>query len=124
MGASLTLRRDGGYFHPVPWDNWTEATYDAVLTVDPRLVAEFTTEARNRIWTALGAVLTHHGRRNVQSLEIEQAVPPLPAVGSDWWPGSRRPAGPLAPPPRRARLRSRWRSRYGGTNAGRLARKQ
>jgi hypothetical protein len=27
---------------------------------------------------------------------------------------SRRPAGPLAPPPRHARLRSRWRSRYGG----------
>ena len=36
---------------------------------------------------------------------------------------SRRPAGPLAPPPRRARLRSRCRSRYGGANAGRLARK-
>jgi hypothetical protein len=36
---------------------------------------------------------------------------------------SRRPAGPLAPPPRRTRLRSRWRSRYGGANAGRLARK-
>ena len=32
---------------------------------------------------------------------------------------SRRPHGPLAPPTRRARLRSR----YGGTNAGRLARK-
>jgi len=37
---------------------------------------------------------------------------------------SRRPAGPLAPPPRRARLRSRWRSRYVGANAGRLARKR
>jgi hypothetical protein len=37
---------------------------------------------------------------------------------------SRRPAGPHAPPPRRARLRSRWRSRYGGANASRLARKQ
>ena len=36
---------------------------------------------------------------------------------------SRRPAGPLAPPPRRARLRSRWRCRYGGANAGRLARR-
>jgi hypothetical protein len=32
---------------------------------------------------------------------------------------SRRPAGPLAPPTRRARLRSRWRSRCGGANAGR-----
>ena len=37
---------------------------------------------------------------------------------------SRRPAGPHAPPPRRARLRSRCRSRYGGANAGRLARKR
>jgi hypothetical protein len=36
---------------------------------------------------------------------------------------SRRPSGPLAPPPRHARLRSRWRSRYGGANAGRLARR-
>jgi hypothetical protein len=36
---------------------------------------------------------------------------------------SRRPAGPHAPPTQRARLRSRWRSRYGGANAGRLARK-
>jgi hypothetical protein len=36
---------------------------------------------------------------------------------------SRRPAGPLAPPPQRARLRSRWRSRYGGANAGRRTRK-
>jgi hypothetical protein len=33
------------------------------------------------------------------------------------------PAGPLAPPTRCARLRSRWRSRYGGAHAGRLARK-
>jgi hypothetical protein len=36
---------------------------------------------------------------------------------------SRRPTGPLAPPTRRARLRSHWRSRYGGANAGWLARK-
>ena len=34
-----------------------------------------------------------------------------------------RPDGPLAPPTRRARLHSRWCSRYGGANAGRLARK-
>ena len=33
------------------------------------------------------------------------------------------PTGPLAPPTRRARLRSRWRSRYGGASAGRLARR-
>jgi hypothetical protein len=84
VGASLTLRRDGGYFHPIPGDNWTEATYEAVLTVDPLLATEFTADARNRIWTALGAVLTHHGRENVQSLEIQQAASPLPSVAADW----------------------------------------
>jgi hypothetical protein len=61
VGASLTLRRDGGYFHPDPGDNWTEATYEAVLTVEPRLAAESTTEAKTRIWTARSTVLTHHG---------------------------------------------------------------
>ena len=93
VDASLTLRRDGGYFQPIPGDNWTEATYGAVLTVDPRLAAEFTTEAKNRIWTALGAVLTHHGRQNVQSLEIQQTVPPLRAIGADWRAQAAQPEG-------------------------------
>jgi len=38
-------------------------------------------------------------------------------------PVSIKAARRLLAPPRRARLRSRWRSRYGGANAGRLARK-
>ena len=101
LGASLTLRRDGGYFHPVPGDNWTDATYEAVLTVDPLLAAEFTTDARNRIWTALGAVLTHHGRQDVQSLEIQQAVPPLPAVAADW--RAQAAQAPRQPPGNQAR---------------------
>jgi AbiJ N-terminal domain 3 len=83
-GTALTLRRDGGYFHPIPGDNWTDATYEAVLTADPRLGPEFTTEVTGRIWEALRAVLTHHGRGDVQSLVIEQAAPPLPAVAADW----------------------------------------
>ena len=37
--------------------------------------------------------------------------------------GSRRPAGPLAPPPRRPGRRSRWRAAPARANAGRLARK-
>jgi hypothetical protein len=84
MGAILTLRRDGGYFHPIPDDSWTEATYEAVLTVDPRLAPELTAEVTGCIWKALGAVLTHHGRQNVQSLVIEQAAPLMPAVAADW----------------------------------------
>jgi hypothetical protein len=84
LGAMLTLRRDGGYFHPIPGDNWTDVTYEATLTVDPRLAPEFTTEVTGSIWKALGAVLTHHGRQDVQSLAIEQATPLLPAIAADW----------------------------------------
>ncbi|MER5381782.1 hypothetical protein ABT040_16085 [Streptomyces sp. NPDC002688] len=36
--AVLTLRRDGGFFHPTPGDRWTEATYEAVLTVERELL--------------------------------------------------------------------------------------
>ena len=43
MAATLTLRRDGGYFHPNPEDNWTDASYEAVLTADPRLTEESAT---------------------------------------------------------------------------------
>ncbi|MFF8610692.1 hypothetical protein ACF06X_32815 [Streptomyces sp. NPDC015346] len=35
--AVLTLRRDGGFFHPMPGDDWTEETYAAVLTVEREL---------------------------------------------------------------------------------------
>ncbi|MWA16180.1 hypothetical protein [Streptomyces sp. BA2] len=31
--AVLTLRRDGGSFHPMPGDGWTADTYEAVLTL-------------------------------------------------------------------------------------------
>lgn len=83
-GATLTLRRDGGYFHPIPGDNWTDSTYEAVLTVAPAIAAEFTTEIKNQIWKALSTVLTHHGRRDVQKLVIERADTPLPMVSPDW----------------------------------------
>jgi hypothetical protein len=84
LGANLTLRRDGGYFHPIPGDNWTDASYEAALMVEPRLVPEFTPEVTGRIWKTLGAVLTHHGRQDVLSLAIEQASPRLPAIPADW----------------------------------------
>ena len=82
--AALTLRSDGGYYHPTPGDNWTEPSSEAVLTVDPRLAAEFTDEVTGRIWQALRAVLKHHARDDVVSLVIEPASPPLPAISADW----------------------------------------
>ena len=45
LGATLILRRDGGYFHPTLGENWTDATYEAVLAVEPELTAEFTTKS-------------------------------------------------------------------------------
>jgi hypothetical protein len=46
--ATLTLRPDGGYYHPTPGDYWTESSSEAVLAVDPRITAEFTDEVRDR----------------------------------------------------------------------------
>ncbi|MBZ9642924.1 DUF4263 domain-containing protein, partial [Streptomyces sp. PSKA30] len=40
--AVLTLRRDGGFYHPIPGDGWTDATYEAVLTVPFVLLPAFT----------------------------------------------------------------------------------
>lgn len=84
MAATLTLRHDGGYFHPTPGDNWTSASYEAVLTVVPQLTREFSDEVTGRIWQALTAVLSHHGRDDVLSLVIEPAAPQLPAIAADW----------------------------------------
>ena len=82
--ATLTLRADGGYYHPTPGDNWTEASSEAVLVVDSRMTAEFTDELRDRVWQALRTVLVHHGRDDVVSLVIEPSAPPLPALTADW----------------------------------------
>jgi hypothetical protein len=84
MAATLTLRRDGGYFHPIPDDNWTSASYEAVLTVDPQLTREFSDEVTGRIWQALAAVLSHHGRDDVLSLVIEPTARQVPAIAADW----------------------------------------
>jgi len=84
LGAALAVRRDGGIYHPIPGDNWNSYTYEAVLTVDPGLAQEFTTEVTDRIWAALGTVFNYHGREDIQSLVIEQAALPLPAIAADW----------------------------------------
>jgi AbiJ N-terminal domain 3 len=84
MKAVLTVRRDGGIYYPIPDDNWNAFTYEAVLTLDPSLAQEFTTEVTDRIWETLGTVFGYHGRSDVQSLVIKHAVPQLPAISADW----------------------------------------
>lgn len=95
--SKLSLRQDGAYYHPIPGDNWTESTYEAVLTIGPGLVAEFTQELQDYVWGHLGAVLTQLDRGDVQSMVVEGALPPLPAVDHQW----REPAAP--PPTNQAR---------------------
>jgi hypothetical protein len=82
--AVLSVRQDGGIYYPVPGDNWNSHSYEAVLTIDSSLAREFTTEVTDRIWAALGTVFKHHDREDVQSLVIEQAALPLPAISADW----------------------------------------
>lgn len=82
--ATLTLRRDGGYFHPIPDDNWTAATYEAVFVVDASLVPEFTREVTDRIWSGLELILKQHDRHDVFGLVVEPAALPLLDVPADW----------------------------------------
>lgn len=82
--AVLTLRRDGGFYHPMPGDGWTVATYEAVLTVPSVLWPAFTEAVRAAVWQRLEAVLTRLQREDVQSLVVEGDMGPLPAVSPDW----------------------------------------
>lgn len=82
--AVLTLRRDGGFYNPIPGDGWTDATYEAVLTVPSVLLPAFTETIVNAVWQRLEAVLIHLRREDVQSLVIEGNMGPLPAVSPDW----------------------------------------
>jgi len=59
----------------------------------------------------------------VSSIKRDSTPSPTPACENLLYGFQGGPTGPLAPPIRRARLRSRCCSRYGGVNAGRLARK-
>lgn len=82
--AVLTLRRDGGFYHPMPGDGWTEATYEAVLTVNRTLLPEFTEEVTDAIWQQMEPVFTRLQREDVQSLVLAGDLGPLPAVPPDW----------------------------------------
>ncbi len=96
--AKLYLRRDGGYFHPTPGDNWTDATYEAVLEVPPSSIPEYTAEVTDRIWRKLETVLRRHGRRDVFGVVIEPTLSSLPEVNADW-----RAQAAIEPPTNQAR---------------------
>ncbi|GLX39595.1 hypothetical protein Sros01_56680 [Streptomyces roseochromogenus] len=82
--AVLTLRRDGGFYHPMPGDGWTADTYEAVLMVDSVLLPAFAKPVTDAIWQRLQAVLTRLRRADVQSLMVEGDIGPLPAIPQDW----------------------------------------
>lgn len=98
--AVLTLRRDGGNFHPMPGDGWTEATYEAVLTVDRTLLPEFTPVVVDAIRQRLIPLLAHLQRADVQSLCIDGDTGPLPDVLPDWRDQPADPTQPVGQGPR------------------------
>lgn len=51
--AVLTVRCDGGIYHPMSGDGWTVDTYQAVLTVDRALLPAFTAAVTDAIWQRL-----------------------------------------------------------------------
>ena len=93
--AVLTLRRDGGFFNPMPGDGWTADTYDAVLTVDRELLPACTPGAKEVVWRTLQSVLTQLGRIDVRDLVVEGDSRPLPSIPPDWRTQAAAPATPI-----------------------------
>ncbi|MEU5184833.1 Shedu anti-phage system protein SduA domain-containing protein [Streptomyces longwoodensis] len=93
--AVLTLRRDGGFFNPVPGDGWTADTYAAVLTVERELQPTCAAEMKEVIWRTLKTLLSQLGRTDVQDLVIEGDTRPLPHIPPDWRAQATAPATPL-----------------------------
>lgn len=93
--AVLTLRRDGGFFHPMPDDNWTADTYEAVLTVERELRPTCTPEVKEAIWRTLETLLSQLGRTDVQGIVVEGDTRPLPHIPPDWRIEGAAPATPI-----------------------------
>lgn len=93
--AALTLRRDGGFFNPMPGDAWTADTYEAVLTVERDLLPTCTLGVKEVIWRTLQSVLTPLGRDDVQDLVVEGDSRPLPSIPPDWRSQAAAPATPI-----------------------------
>ncbi|WP_435191752.1 Shedu anti-phage system protein SduA domain-containing protein [Streptomyces sp. bgisy126] len=93
--AVLTLRRDGGFFNPVPGDGWRADTYEAVLTVERELHPTCTPETKEVIWRTLQPLLSQLGRTDVQNLLVEGDTRPLPNISPDWRTEAAAPATPI-----------------------------
>lgn len=93
--AVLTLRRDGGVFHPRRGDNWTADTYEAVLTVERELLPTCAPEMKEVIWRTLETLLSQLGRTDVQDLVVEGDTRPLPNIPPDWRAQATAPATPI-----------------------------
>ncbi|MEU9797028.1 Shedu anti-phage system protein SduA domain-containing protein [Streptomyces sparsogenes] len=93
--AVLTLRRDGGFFNPVPGDGWTADTYAAVLTVERELLPTCAPETKEVIWRTLETLLSQLGRTDVQDLVVEGDSRPLPHIPPDWRAQATAPATPI-----------------------------
>ncbi|WNI20221.1 Shedu anti-phage system protein SduA domain-containing protein [Actinacidiphila sp. ITFR-21] len=93
--AVLTLRRDGGFFHPMPDDNWTADTYEAVLTLERELQPTCTPEVKEVIWRTLETLLSQLGRTDVRGLVVEGDTRPLPNISPDWRTQGAAPATPI-----------------------------
>lgn len=93
--AVLTLRRDGGFFHPMPGDGWTADTYEAVLTVERELQPTCAPETKEAIWRTLETLLSQLGRTDVQGLVVEGDTRPLPHIPPDWRAQAIAPATPI-----------------------------
>ncbi|MFD8440640.1 Shedu anti-phage system protein SduA domain-containing protein [Streptomyces microflavus] len=93
--AVLTLRRDGGYFNPVPGDGWTADTYEAVLTVERDLHPTCTPAMKAVLWRTLEPLLGYLGRTDVQDLVVVGDTRPLPNISPDWRTQAAAPATPI-----------------------------
>ncbi|PJM91429.1 Shedu anti-phage system protein SduA domain-containing protein [Streptomyces sp. CB01373] len=93
--AVLTLRRDGGFFNPVPGDGWTADTYEAVLIVERELQPTCAPETKETIWRTLETLLSQLGRTDVQDLVVEGDTRPLPHIPPDWRDQATAPATPI-----------------------------
>ncbi|WP_327118767.1 DUF4263 domain-containing protein [Streptomyces sp. NBC_01341] len=93
--AVLTLRRDGGFIHPMPGDSWTADTYEAVLTVERELQPACTPEMKEVIWRTLEHLLSQLGRTDVLDLVVEGDTRPLPNISPDWRTQAAAPATPI-----------------------------
>ena len=85
--AELTFERDGGYYYPIPGDNWTSASYEAIPWISKDHSYEFQRTVKNAIWSTMQTVLEQLGCGAVQDQEeltVREQPEPLPEVDPRW----------------------------------------